>query len=251
MNRANQREILFEHGNEKRPSMNPIVEFVVYTSLAGAAIPIGGFLASIERIHPEWLEAEFRHTVIAFGGGALISAVALVLIPDSIETIATWETITAFAAGSVTFWGLQTALDRSESSMSQLIAMLSDFIPEVIALGATIATGEGGVMLLAGLIALQNVPEGFNSFRELNEGGMGKSTVLGRFVGTALLGPVLGAVGFWVLSDFGCCRIPQERWGGCKCSPHRVSCIWCLKTSRRKPNLSTPVSPHSGPSPGF
>ena len=62
----------------KRHKMNPIIELLVYTAFAGAAIPIGGFLASIERIHPEWLEAEFRHTVIAFGGGALISAVALV-----------------------------------------------------------------------------------------------------------------------------------------------------------------------------
>ncbi len=181
--------------------MNPMIELLVYTALAGVAIPVGGFLASIERIRPQWLEAEFRHTVIAFGGGALISAVALVLIPNSIEKIATWETVTAFAAGGLTFWGLQVLLDRSKSSMSQLVAMLSDFIPEVIALGATIATGEGGVMLLAGLIALQNVPEGFNSFRELNEGGLGKSTILGWFVGAALLGPVLGAFGFWVLAD--------------------------------------------------
>jgi len=64
-----------------------------------------------------------------------------------------------------------------------------------------IATGEGGVMLLVGLIALQNVPEGFNSFRELNEDGMGKSTILGWFVGAALLGPMLGALKFWMLSD--------------------------------------------------
>lgn len=176
-------------------------ELFLYTALAGGAIPVGGLLASIEQIHPQWLEDEFRHAVIAFGGGALISAVALVLIPESIEAIATWETVTAFAAGGLAFWGLQMVLDRSKSSMSQLVAMLSDFIPEVIALGATIATGEGGVLLLAGLIGLQNVPEGFNSFRELNEGGLSKSTILAWFVGAALLGPLLGVFGFWVLAD--------------------------------------------------
>ncbi|QDS91523.1 ZIP Zinc transporter [Roseimaritima multifibrata] len=181
--------------------MSPIIELIVFTCIAGGAIPLGGFLASIEHIGSRWLEDEFRHTVIAFGGGALISAVALVLIPESVKKIATWETISAFAAGGLAFWGLQTLLNRSKSSMSQLVAMLSDFIPEVIALGATIATGEGGVMLLAGLIALQNVPEGFNSFCELNEGGMGKAKILSWFVAAALMGPILGAVGFWFLFD--------------------------------------------------
>jgi len=133
--------------------VNPIIELVAYTAVAGVAIPIGGFVASIESIRPRWREEEFRQSVIAFAGGALISAVALVLIPDGTAAIRTWESITAFAVGGLTFWGLQILLDRSKSSASQLVAMLSDFIPEVIALGATIATGEGGAVLLAALIA--------------------------------------------------------------------------------------------------
>lgn len=181
--------------------MSPIVELLVLTALAGAAIPIGGLVASIEHIRPHWLEREFRHTVIAFGGGALISAVALVLIPEGIKTISTWESVLAFAAGGLFFWGLQVLLDRSESSASQLVAMLSDFIPEVIALGATIATGKSGAMLLALIIALQNLPEGFNSYREFISGGMRKSKILWAFFAASLLGPILGAFGFWMLSD--------------------------------------------------
>ncbi|MFG0291032.1 MAG: ZIP family metal transporter [Rhodopirellula sp. JB044] len=182
--------------------MNPIVELIVLTGIAGAAIPMGGLIASIEHIRPQWLENEFRHTVIAFGGGALISAVALVLIPEGIKTISTGESVVAFACGGLFFWGLQVLLDRSKSSASQLVAMLSDFIPEVIALGATIATGEGGAMLLASIIALQNLPEGFNSFREFLDSGMSKSKILWAFFAAALLGPLLGAFGFWMLSDY-------------------------------------------------
>lgn len=181
--------------------MEPYTQLILLTAVAGAAIPIGGIIASVESIRPRWLEEDFRHSVIAFGGGALISAVALVLIPEGIKTIATWESIIAFAAGGLVFWGLHAFLDRSESSSSQLVAMLSDFIPEVIALGAVIATGETGAILLAAIIALQNLPQGFNSFRELRNGGMKKQRILYWFSIAATLGPALGAFGYFLLSD--------------------------------------------------
>lgn len=180
--------------------MDPIIQLILLTAAAGAAIPIGGLFASVESIRPQWLENEFRHTVIAFGGGALVSAVALVLIPEGSKSIATWEAVVAFAAGGISFWGLQVLLDRSQSSASQLVAMLSDFIPEVIALGATIASGGTGAMLLAGIIALQNMPEGFNAYRELRSGGLSKGKILFWFSIAALLGPILGAFGYWVLA---------------------------------------------------
>jgi ZIP family zinc transporter len=62
--------------------MSPIVEIILFTGIAGACIPLGGLLASIEHVHPKWLEQEFRHFVMAFGGGVLLAAVALVLVPE-------------------------------------------------------------------------------------------------------------------------------------------------------------------------
>ncbi|MCB0059959.1 MAG: hypothetical protein KDE45_23135 [Caldilineaceae bacterium] len=178
-----------------------MIELLLYTTLAGIAIPLGGCIATIEHIHPNWLEQELRHTVIAVGGGALISAVALVLIPEGIAAIAAWESVSAFVAGGLAFWGLQLVLAHSRSSASQLTAMLSDFIPEVIALGATIAAGEAGAMVLAAIIVMQNLPEGFNAYRELFDSGVGKKTILTAFVAAALLGPLLGAFGFLMLAD--------------------------------------------------
>ena len=191
--------------------MNAVIELLLLTALAGAAIPLGALIASVEHIQPRWLESEFRHTVIAFGGGALLAAVAFVLIPPGTKNIAVWESVLAFALGGGTFWGLQSLLDRSDSHASQLVAMLSDFIPEVIALGATIAMGEGGAILLAVIIALQNLPEGFNAYRELRQAGAANGKVFGAFVTAACLGPLLGTVGYFFLSDMpqllGCLQV--------------------------------------------
>ena len=59
--------------------------------LAGLAMPLGAAIANFEKINTQWLEDEFRHGVMAFGGGALISAVALVLVPEGIEHLDTQE----------------------------------------------------------------------------------------------------------------------------------------------------------------
>lgn len=46
---------------------------------------LGGLLARVEGILPGWLEEELRHSIIAFGGGILMAAVAFVLIASTFE----------------------------------------------------------------------------------------------------------------------------------------------------------------------
>ncbi|MEX2578222.1 MAG: hypothetical protein WD342_04125 [Verrucomicrobiales bacterium] len=67
--------------------MDPILKVTLLGLVAGAAIPAGGWLARRENIHPNWLEKEFRHFVIAFGGGALLAAVTFVLVPKGTEDL--------------------------------------------------------------------------------------------------------------------------------------------------------------------
>ena len=62
--------------------MQDWITIVGLTSMAGLAMPTGALLAHFEHIRPRWLEDELRHGVIAFGGGALLSAIALVLVPE-------------------------------------------------------------------------------------------------------------------------------------------------------------------------
>ena len=47
----------------------------------------GALIGVQEHIAKSWLEQEVRHGVIAFGGGALLAAVALVLVPEAVKPV--------------------------------------------------------------------------------------------------------------------------------------------------------------------
>lgn len=173
------------------------------TLLAGLAMPLGAFVGSYQHLRPHWLENELRHGVAAFGGGALLSAVALVLVPEGTAHLSLWSAVLCFCAGGLTFMALDMLLYKLNTPASQLAAMLSDFIPESLALGAALALGgSGSALLLAVLMALQNMPEGFNAYRELKAAGRysGKRIII-TFAVMALLGPAAGLSGYVWLAD--------------------------------------------------
>ncbi|MCH7227916.1 ZIP family metal transporter [Haloferula sp. A504] len=180
--------------------MDSPLAIILLTLLAGATIPLGGLLASVERIQPRWLEEDFRHFIIAFGGGALLAAIALVLVPEGSAALPVWQIVLWFALGSLAFMGLDILLARHNSPASQLTAMLSDFVPEALALGAAAAGGGQAGLVLALLIALQNLPEGFNAFREIRSAGAPTSKLLTTFSLLALLGPACGLAGYHFLA---------------------------------------------------
>ena len=172
------------------------------TLMAGIAMPVGAIVARIERIHPNWLEQEFRHSVLAFGGGALLSAIALVLIPKGSENASPSFIGFWFACGGVCFMLLDRILDAVKSSMSQLVAMLSDFFPEALALGAAFAGDKNAGILLALIMTLQNLPEGFNAYRELRSStNLKAAKIIVMFVVFSMLGPAAGLTGFFFLAD--------------------------------------------------
>ncbi|SBS31212.1 ZIP Zinc transporter [Marinomonas aquimarina] len=179
------------------------IYILLLTLMAGLAMPVGGWLATIDRIRPNWLDEELRHSITAFGGGALLSAIALVLVPEGIEPFSVLISAVLFLSGGVLFMLIDIYLYKHKSAAGQLVAMLSDFIPESIALGASLALGKGSSLLLACLIAMQNLPEGFNAFRELKESGrLSDRKILLLFLLLALSGPLAGLVAYFWLAHF-------------------------------------------------
>lgn len=178
------------------PQTSPLLTMVLLTTLAAAAMPVGGWLAMIGSLRPGWLDQELRHTILAFGGGVLLAAVALVLVPEGVAGLSAWSIGAWFVAGGAAFMMLDIWLAKRRTPASQMAAMLADFLPESLAMGAAFAQGHASGFSLALLIALQNLPEGFNAFREM----AGRSRVRGRRVLIVMacmvpLGPVMGWLG--------------------------------------------------------
>jgi len=180
-----------------------LLKILTLTLLAGLSMPLGALIARVEQIRPRWLEHEFRHSVIAFGGGALLSAVALVLVPDGAEHLEAGPALFWFVLGGGIFMLIDVVLNLFKTAASQLVAMLADFIPESIALGAAFALGGSNGLLLALLIGLQNLPEGFNAYRELRQSSHYSSRrIILTFALMALLGPLAGLIGYLWLAEY-------------------------------------------------
>lgn len=183
-----------------RGTMNSLALVLLYTSLAGLAIPVGGLLASREHLRRGHFRQDLLHGVVAFGGGVLLSAVALVLIPEGLAGTSIPEFSVALVGGALVFLLIDYAIETKGEEAGQVMAMTMDYVPESIALGA--AFGAGGPLgpLLAFLIGLQNLPEGFNSYRELRESKWSGPRTLGLLSFLVVLSPAAGVLGFLLLA---------------------------------------------------
>ncbi|MGB0898449.1 MAG: ZIP family metal transporter [Psychrobium sp.] len=183
-------------------SNQPLITLLLFTLLAGLAMPAGAILANLSQRFLHWKTSEIKHGIIAFGGGALLSAIALILVPQGIEHQTIGSAAAYFLAGSIIFMLIDIVLDKFKSTASQLVAMLSDFIPEALALGTAIALGSPSSFLLALLMILQNLPEGFNAYNELKQSSRISSLkIITLFILMSLVGPICGVVGYWWLAD--------------------------------------------------
>lgn len=184
--------------------MDTFVSMLLFTTASGSCILIGGLLARVEKIRPLWLEQELRHSIIAFGGGILMAAIAFVLVPEgrSFFKSPMWGVL-LFLSGGLVFMQCERYLSSRRRQLPQTMAMLLDFVPESLAMGGMFALGSPSAPLMAILIGLQNLPEGFNAYRELlavADYRVRRTLYIMAFM--ILPGPVAGAVGWFVAALF-------------------------------------------------
>ena len=73
--------------NKDTLPMSALTLALLLSLAAGLSMAAGALIGVKQHIARGWLEQEVRHTVIAFGGGALLAAVALVLVPEGAQQI--------------------------------------------------------------------------------------------------------------------------------------------------------------------
>ena len=181
--------------------MSPLLTAILLAGLAGLSMPLGGLLARWEHISDARLRDGVLHAITAFGGGALLSAVALVLVPHGAEALSPLVALSLLAAGGLVFAWVDTTLNRIGGSGALLLAMVLDFLPEAMALGAMLVSQSSTAILLAVMIFLQNLPEGFAAFRDMWQRDRSELQVLMVFVGLAALGPFCAIAGLVWLAD--------------------------------------------------
>ncbi len=164
--------------------------------MAGLSIPAGALVSANPTLRAFCFQHEIDSFVSYFGGGALLAAIALVLVPYGMAQASMPLAAAAFLAGGLLFWQLASWMKRRGTAGAQFLGLLLDFIPEAIALGAAAATGSATGYLLAGLIALQNMPEGFAAFHELRRNGLPPRRLWLLFLVAPLTGPLAALLGY-------------------------------------------------------
>ena len=111
-----------------------LLKLVLFSGFAGATVFLGGILANIFNHHVKEspVKYEITHTLMSFGAGIILSALALVLVPKGMETLGIWDVAGSFLLGAVLFMLIDRKLAQSGGQQSTLLAMMMDFIPESI-----------------------------------------------------------------------------------------------------------------------
>lgn len=192
-----------DHPSDRTCHLNEVTYIIVITVLAGICMPLGGLIASIASFRRKWLTNEFRHFLIAFGGGLMLGAVFQVLLPEGMAQYGnSVDAIFVFIAGGVTFFAVERFIGLRRREAPQLTGMLLDYLPESMALGGLVATDPSLALVLAIVVGLQNLPEGFNAYRELLAAGNDTSRVVLIFMLLLTpLGPTAALLAYFFLTE--------------------------------------------------
>ncbi|AUC23307.1 divalent cation transporter [Polaribacter sejongensis] len=176
---------------------------LLFSGFAGITVFIGGLLANFfnHHIRETPVKYEITHTMMSFGAGIILSAIALVLIPKGLEELTVLPMAISFTAGVLIFLYIDQYLAKNGSKNATLLAMMMDFIPESIALGATFAVDPKMATLLAVFIGLQNLPEAFNSYRDMVGSGFTAQKTLIIFFVLSFFGIGGALIGHYFLTD--------------------------------------------------
>ncbi len=180
----------------------------LWGGLAAGSLLIGYLLAELG------LSNRTIGLIMGFGAGALISAIAYELVPES--AIGGWEMPVAFALGAAVFFSVDWLVDRmggmhrksiagrkEESSAAAIfIGTLLDAIPESLVLGIGLALGGSIRVAFLAAVLVSNLPEGIAGTVNLKAAGHSRLTTLWMWIALVLASAVSAALGYGIIQWF-------------------------------------------------
>jgi ZIP family zinc transporter len=189
------------------------VEAGLWGLFAGGALVVGALIAWFVKV-----PAAVLYSVMAFGAGVLISALAFDLVDEAETTGGLTPTLIGFLAGAAAYVagnvllarrgaqhrkrsGGQQPSEKEQQGSGTAIALgaLLDGVPESIVLGLSLIGGHGvGVPVLAAIF-ISNLPEGLSSTAGMKGSGRSARFVFGVWGGIAVVSGLAGALGCLLL----------------------------------------------------
>jgi zinc transporter, ZIP family len=147
------------------------------------------------------------------GAGALISAIAYELVPES--TIGGQKISLAFLLGAVTFFSIDWIIDyrgganRKDISGDQpggsgaaiFIGTLLDGIPESIILGMSLALGDHVNLAFLTAVFISNLPEGMAGSINLATSGVSRRRIFWMWLLLVLVAAIFAGLGYCAVSQ--------------------------------------------------
>lgn len=177
-----------------------------WSALAASSLIIGVWLASAWSWKPSTIGL-----VLAFGAGALISAVSFELALEGASIGSDAAVGIGLALGAIVYYvadgliagrsgggGRENRRQSSNAGTSLALGAFLDGVPEQLVLGIGLAGGEAVDVALLAAIFVSNLPEGIGSAIDMRAAGSSDRQIMRLFGGVAAVCTLSGVVGYTI-----------------------------------------------------